>query len=619
MGKENSVLTIDIGSRSLRMAEFVLNAEGISLTKFLDRRIELGEEETIGQWFDYNYNDMLAEGGFTAESVRLALPSATSFQRLSKLPPTLGSSKSVSQIIEFEAAQAVPYAMHEIEWGYQLLHHVWDETVEEVDEEGNVTQVDVKNEGYEALFVALRTEEVACYTDVIERSGKKLLSVELASLNIFNAAVVSQVKEDECTMILEIGAKGTCLMLADNRRIFMRNIPIGGDSINAQIAREFGVSDNEAEELKRRHGFIALGGAYDEPESPLAATISKIARNVMTRLHGEISRSINVWRAQHNGNAPVRVLLAGGGSTMQYTTEFFDEKLHLPVEYLNTFSLIAIDPQVDRNMLQATASMSQAMIGMALHSLGSCPVDISLIPRSIKKQYELDARKPYFYASAVALISCLLISVVGISRQLDFEQRRVAKVEEDVQRAKKEFESVQKLNNQLNSLKGTYEHSTKFWNARNNMANILSILQEHIPQRTWLIAFEPVEESQDESMMDEEMMGMGSAPTPDGAVAKNPNRRISPEDFNRIAEVKKFRLAGYIMRMNSDGDRNLLHEFTENVRMIPLNADAKPAEEGAEVEKMFEDVKIEEEFADGNNNNLTYFEVILTLKEALKK
>jgi type IV pilus assembly protein PilM len=620
MGKENSVLTIDIGSRSLRMAEFLFHDEGISLTKFLSRRIELGEEETIGAWFDYNYNDMLVKGGFTAESVRLALPSATSFQRLSKLPPTLGSSKSVSQIIEFEAAQAVPYSMHEVEWGYQLLHHEWDETVEEIDEDGNVSQVEVKNEEYEALFVALKTEEVTCYTDVIERSGKKLLSVELASLNIFNAAVVSQVKEDECTMILEIGAKGTCLMLADHRRIFMRNIPIGGDSINAQIAREFGVSDTEAEDLKRRHGFIALGGAYDEPESPLAATISKIARNVMTRLHGEISRSINVWRAQHNGNAPVRVLLAGGGSTMQYTTEFFDEKLHLPVEYLNTFSLISIDPQVDRNALQAAASMSQAMIGMALHSLGSCPVDISLIPRAIKKQYELDARKPYFYASAVAFISCLLICVVGIGLQLDFEQRRVAKVEAEVQAAKKEFESVQKLKGQLDSLRDTYEHSQKFWVARNNMSNLLTILQEQIPQRMWLIAFEPVKEAQDAEMTDDMGMGMESAaPSPDGVTAKDPNRRMTPDVFNKMPEVKKIRLAGYIMRMNSDGDRNLLHEFTENVRMIPLKADVKPAEEGAEVEKMFEDVKIEEEFADGNNNNLTYFEVVLTLKEALKK
>lgn len=613
MAKENSILTIDIGSRSLRMAEFIFQDGGIFLTKFLSRPIELGEEETIREWFDYNYNDMLVTGGFTANSVRLALPSANSFQRLSKLPPMLGSSSTVSRIIEFEAAQAVPYSMHEIEWGYQLLHHEWEETVEETQEDGTTEEVQVKNEEYEALFVAAKTEDITCYTDAIERSGKKLLSVELSALNLFNAAVVSQVNEAECTMILEIGAKGSCLMLADNRRIFMRNIPIGGDTVNAQISREFGVSDSEAEDLKRRYGFVALGGAYDEPDSALAATISKIARNVMTRLHGEVSRSINVWRAQHNGNAPVRALLAGGGSTMQYTTEFFNEKLRLPVEYLNTFSLITIGESVDRNALQSAASMSQAMIGMALHSIGSCPVDISLIPRAIKKQYELDARKPYFYASAAALISCLLISVVGISRQLDFEQQRVKKVEQDLELAKKETNSVQTLYGQLNSLKDTYEHSTKFWNARNNFTKFLMLLQEQLPDRMWLIALEPHKDV--EAVLDER--GMEVTPSgKDGVAAKDPNRRMTPKDFSSLTELKKFRLAGYIMRLDSDGDVNLLHQFTEKLRTIPVKEVPAGSEETPE--SYFEDIKIEEEFQD-NKSNLTYFEVILTLREALKK
>ena len=613
MGKENTILTVDIGSRSMKLAEFFFQDGVILLTKFLSRRIELAEGETQGEWFDRNYLDMLVEGGFTAKSVRLALPASNSFLRLSKLPAMLGSSSTVSRIIEFEASQAVPYAMHEVEWGYQLLHHEWDETVEETDEDGNTQEVTVTNEEYEALFVAVKNEDVACFTDVIERAGQKLLSVELAALNIFNAAVVSQVNEDECTMILEIGGKGSCLMLADHRRIFMRNIPIGGDTINTQIAREFSVSDQEAEDLKRRYGFVALGGAYDEPESAFAATISKIARNVMTRLHGEISRSINVWRAQHNGNPPVKVLLAGGGSTMQYTTEFFNEKLHLPVEYLNTFGLITIGDTIDRNALQAQASMSQGMIGMALHDIGNCPVDISLLPRDIRKQHELDARKPYFYASAIALISCLLISVAGISQVLGFEMERVSRVEADVQRAKTELNSVMSLKGQLDSLKGTYEHSTKFWNARNQFARLLMILQEQIPDRMWLVAMEPVvENAADDSFSDE----FTSAPADDKG-GSNPNRKITPEQFNSITELKRIRLGGYIMNLEADGDSNLLHIFTENIRKIPTPG-VTPAE-GENAELLFEDVRITQELVDGSNNNLTYFEVVLTLREAMKK
>ena len=169
----------------------------------------------------------------------------------------------------------------------------------------------------------------------------------------------------------------------------MRNIPIGGDTVNSQISREFGVGDNEAEDMKRRHGFIALGGSFEEPESNLASTISKIARNVMTRLHGEVSRSINVWRSQHGGSKPERLLLSGGGSTMMYVPDFFQEKLRIPVEYLNTFPAINIGPEVDRAALQSVAPMIQELIGLSIRHVVRCPLEIVLLPRSIRKQKEL--------------------------------------------------------------------------------------------------------------------------------------------------------------------------------------------------------------------------------------
>ena len=120
MGKENNILTIDIGSRSVKMAEFSFQNGVILLTNFLSRRLERLENESPAECFERIYNEMLLEGGFTAKDVRLALPSSSSFQRLSKLPPMLGKSATVAKIIEYEAAQAVPYAMHEVEWGYQL-------------------------------------------------------------------------------------------------------------------------------------------------------------------------------------------------------------------------------------------------------------------------------------------------------------------------------------------------------------------------------------------------------------------------------------------------------------------------------------------------------------------
>ncbi len=592
MAKENKILAVDIGGSSLKMAEFVFpDGGGIQLTGFLFRKVEKLEGESDCECFERNYLEMLADGGFTATKVRLLLSAYNSFQRLSKLPPMLGSSATVARLIEFEASQAVPYSMDEVEWGYQLLHHRWQEMQAIEQEDGTVADVEVENEEFEALFVAMKSEEVVCYTDVIENSGKTLLSVELAPLALFNAAVVSQVRENESVLLLDIGSRSSSLMIADQRRIFMRNIPIGGDTLTSQIAKEFGVSEKEAEEFKQRHGFVALGGAYDEPESELTATISKLARNAMTRMHGEISRSINVWRAQHGGNAPTRVLLAGGGSTMQYTTDFFHEKLRLPVEYLNTFGLINIAPEVDRDTLQSVASMTQTLIGAALHDLGTLPVDISLLPRSIRKQFELNARKPYFYASAAALICCLLISMVGIGRVLDYEKQRVTKVEADVKIAEKEAKRINAIAGELNSWRGQYEEAAQFLQDRSKYTNMLNTLQEMIPDRMWLVSLEPAVANPDEESSED---GENTAKT-------NRAKHQTPQTVNALREVKNLSLCGYTL--NSDANRVLFDEFRQKIRKSAI------FEPNIRVARL--DI--------AKNCNLTYFEIILTLREAIKK
>jgi len=72
--------------------------------------------------------------------VRLLLSAGNSFQRLSKLPPMLGNSAAVARLIEFEASQAVPYSMDEVEWGYQLLHHQWEEHQHVTNEDGDLKE-----------------------------------------------------------------------------------------------------------------------------------------------------------------------------------------------------------------------------------------------------------------------------------------------------------------------------------------------------------------------------------------------------------------------------------------------------------------------------------------------
>ena len=582
MARDNRVLTIDVGGDNLKMAEFSFApGGGIVLTGFAFRRFDAKNESEDAPTFGQLYAEMLAENNFTARDVRLSLAAQNSFQRLSKLPPMLGNRASISKVVEYEAKQTVPYSMNEVEWGYQLIHHQWVETTTETAEDGTVEEVQAERSEYEALFIAMKTEEITPYTDVIEASGRKVLSVDIAPVALFNAAkAAQQVGNEECVLLINIGGSVTSLMISDHNRAFMRSIPIGGDTITTQIAKEFGISFEEAEDLKLRHGFVALGGAYDDPESELAATISKVARTIMTRLHGEVSRSINVWRAQHSGSQPTRMLLSGGGSTMLYVTDFFQEKLRMPVSYLNTFGAITIAPSVNKEALQPIAPMFQELIGMSLRSLTTCPIDISLLPRAISKQRELNRKKPYFFASAFSVVICLGVLAISAHRLSDYEEQRGELAENKLKSVEAVDKAVSELNNARNGAKGELENTRRILAERNSWTKVLAELQRITPDNMWYVVVEGVtdknnqqENSDGGSMGDAGMGGGGDENNAEGTVSRDAkDRKFDVGTFpiagksgarrmrESAGEIKFIRLVGYTVRLNGDSSARAVND-----------------------------------------------------------
>lgn len=621
--KYAKVLAIDIGSDSLKIAEFDYPAGGgIVLNDFAFRKF--GEDDEQGIAFYQLYHEILKEKKFTADQVALTISGQASFSRLSKLPPLLGNKGAIQRIVEYEARQTVPYAMNEVVWDYQLISHTWEEKHEEEQEDGSVIEVADPQEEFEALFVAIKNDLVTRYTDIIEDSGKEIMSVEIAPVALYNAAKGGlQCGEDECVLLLNIGGKGSNLMIADHNRIFMRSIPIAGDAITNQVAKEYGISFSEAEELKMRHGFVALGGAYEEPESVVAATISKIARNVMTRLHGEVSRSINAWRAQHGGNAPTRVLLAGGGSVMTYITDFFQEKLRIPVEYLNTFGLITFSPRVDKNELQGVAPMFQELIGMSLHQMPECPIAISLIPRSILKQRELDSKKPYFYLAAAFLVICLSVFSFGVNRRFVFDKEQVDKVQASVDATNQQAAVIRQLNDQFNAAKGRYEEMNNILKDRNKWIEVMMKLQALLPDTVWLTAIEgvgPVAAPQTANAAG----GFGGAPEPAGGfggfggfddggaapanVVKTVKKKFVPIDSINMSEITGVRLIGYWLKVGSPQETPLqkLIDTIEKSDFFEL-----PARD--------QEWKLVDNQTSHEYSNLGSFELTIKLKTPLKK
>ena len=619
MAKENRILAVDIGGDTLKMAEFLIDEKSEAILElFAFANMDTRDRDPV-EVFAETYKQLLTEHPFQAKQVRLGISGQTSFSRLSKLPMISGSGSGLSRIVAFEAKQSIPYPMDEVVWGYQLLQHevVTTRTIEPVEPDEEPIVETEESVEYEALIVAVKNDQVSSYADVILSSGKKVLSVDVAPVALFNAARASQCREDESVLLLNIGGRSSSLVIADHNRVFMRTIPIAGDAITQQISKEYGMSFNEAEEFKLRHGSVALGGAYEEPESEVEATISKISRNIMTRLHGEISRSINVWRAQHGGNAPKRLLLSGGGSLMRYLPEFFKEKLRIPVDFLNCFTVIGIAPGVDKEKLLDVAPMFPELTGMCLHSIVSCPIEISLVPDFIKRQEAFQRKKPYFYGSAVALICCLLVMLAGVNQRMNLDKRRVDSVEKRVVETKNLVDKVRRAMSTLNQAQGEFTEAADILAQRGRWLRLLEELQKTMPDTMFLVGIEGIGDQLVVTQRSDSgygdlggMFGSGGfspSSMPESSAGLPAEIKMGEVDPATLQSVKEIRIKGYALILKQEMLEDIFKEALKKQEdsLFDLGDDAN---------------FVMEEFTPARGeNNLTAFTIRLKLKEPIKK
>ncbi len=495
--KENTILSIDIGGDSLKMAEFQILPEGglqlihFAFEEYSDEQKEMTLDESFAELFPF----MLGENGFVSTNVMVSISGQVAFARLSKLPPRGDDKSNIRKVIDFEAKQTIPYPMNEVIWDSQLVVRSTElEQVKPAQEEPEnpenpeeaAEEPILFTEEMEALIVAVKKDLLTDIAELIEDYGKKVVAIEIAATASYNAARIIQLGEQGCDMILNIGGRCSSLIFVDHSRIFIRVIPIAGFMITQQIAKEFNISNPEAEDLKRRHGFVALGGAYEEPESEVAATISKIARNVMTKLHGEINRTITMWRSQNGGTRPRRAFLAGGGSLMEFTNRFFEEKLRIPVDYLNPFTMVDFGPDIDKTRLNAVAPMFSELIGSAFRAVINCPVEINLLPDSIKGRRAFQKKKPYLYASCVTIIFCLLVFYFGVSQRLEIDKAKVERARTAVTSTEKMVKVVVQLRKEFDGLKGQYDEALNVLRKRAVVPTRFNELQNAMPDAMWM-------------------------------------------------------------------------------------------------------------------------------------
>ena len=470
MAVKNVVLCVDIGGSSIKAAQFSYTADGnMVLDKFAYSEFASDTEGSGTDAMLNSLSDTLQSNDFDAKDVHISVSGQNSFIRFVKVPSMTTDRDKVKEIISYEAKQTIPFPMDEVVWDSQIIEPAENSEDNEID----------------AMLVIVKNEDAMRIVQCVESLGLHVRIIEVAPTACYNAARANMVGNNQCEMILNIGGKCSSLIFVDGGRFFVRSIPISGNTITQQIAKEFNIPYAEAEEMKRRHGFVALGGAYEEPESAVAATVSKIVRNVMTRLHAEINRSVNVYRASQHGHKPEKLYLTGGSSILPFTPRFFAEKLRVPVEYFNPFQVVQLGPDINADMLRDFAHLFGELVGLALRYIGNPPIAISLIPETVRKQHIFRTKRPFFYASAISLIVYLGITAWALHIQKDAIENKQASFQRIVEDKKKTDNDVRRAYSEFESAQQTFDAITKHLEHRENWITFFDLLQYCIPHNVW--------------------------------------------------------------------------------------------------------------------------------------
>lgn len=230
----------------------------------------------------------------------------------------------------------------------------------------------------EVLLVAVKAELVNGLVYAVSANGLKVERVDVAPAALANAARSILPNETEPCLLVDAGATSTNLVFLDGCRTFFRSLPVAG----------------------------SMG----------------------LRLVQEIERSIAFYRSQQGGNAPQRILLAGGLGDLDEA----ESRLGIKVE--------ALDPLegVQQSVVVTDGGSAAVLAGMAMGGR----LDINLVPEALEKARRFRRKQPLFVASALAAILLGAVWLFGVQQTTKLKHSETVEVLSRV-------EALQKVEGQL--------------------------------------------------------------------------------------------------------------------------------------------------------------------------
>lgn len=248
--------------------------------------------------------------------------------------------------ILWEARPHIPFTPEEVNIDYEIIE-----------------SPDTPPERVGVILAATKKEKLNDYLNVIAIAHKNARVVDLESFAVLNSVLENyEMYHNRCIAIINIGASISNVIIARNcHPVFVRDIAFGGNQFTDLIQKELNLKYEKAESVKK--------GRQVEGVSP--AAVKPVINLIFNELKSEIKKTIEFFRSNTSEGRIDNILLSGGTSNLESIIDFFSQEFDIPVEVVNPFNNIDINPKkFDLDFIKEMAPVFNVAMGLALRAVG---------------------------------------------------------------------------------------------------------------------------------------------------------------------------------------------------------------------------------------------------------
>jgi type IV pilus assembly protein PilM len=348
LGRSRKLVGLDIGSSAVKTVE--LKASGRS------QRVAAYAAEPVPP--DSIVDGAIIDAVSVADAIRRAFDTAGTRTRdvaaslsgnaviVKKISLPMMTEAELAESIRWEAEQYIPFDIQDVNLDHQIL---------DTGAGGAKGTMDV-------LLVAAKKDKISDYSGVIAQAGRQASVIDVDAFALQNAYEANyDLDPGAVAVLMNVGASAVNVNIVSGASsVFTRDISTGGNAYTEAIQREFNVSFEQAEKIKRGH---AAEGVGPDDASP-------VLRAVTEAVLMEVQKTFDFYRATAPSDRLDRIYVCGGAAQTEGLVGDIGERFSLPVERLNPFRRIAFDaPRFGVDPDEAAAT-SVVAVGLALRRAG---------------------------------------------------------------------------------------------------------------------------------------------------------------------------------------------------------------------------------------------------------